>query len=181
VNSKFQIKQISIDALISFSALIHPVLPPLQINSTFARLKAERVGGTVGDSIDLEEGAQEFAAVEEEEKDALQAEDEGMEVDEEPQENEEVAKMVEMKNTSEFPKSSFPTFTASSTFTSTSITTSLATKPAVMVAPSSFIVAPVRPAAVVKKVEAITVGSDDEDDDEAMPIIDMGSDDEDEE
>lgn len=43
-----------------FSNLIHPALPPLQINTTFERLKQERLGGIVGDDISIMEGAEEF-------------------------------------------------------------------------------------------------------------------------
>lgn len=66
----YQVQQISIAALASFSTLIHPALPPLQVNSIFARLQKERTGGPVGDEIDIVEGAAEFEMKEMEVDDA---------------------------------------------------------------------------------------------------------------
>ncbi|KAL8281544.1 hypothetical protein RQP46_006228 [Phenoliferia psychrophenolica] len=57
-----EIRTIATRALTDFSALIHPSLPPIQANTTFARAKAERLGGAVGDELSIQEGADEFGA-----------------------------------------------------------------------------------------------------------------------
>jgi hypothetical protein len=61
-----EIKAVSIEALGGgggaggFGAVVHPRLPPLQVNQTFARQRAERVGRDVGDEEDLRDGVVEF-------------------------------------------------------------------------------------------------------------------------
>lgn len=71
--------------------MIHPSLPPQQVNTTFARQKAERVGGSggLGDERDLEEGASEFAP-----RVVVKRGADGMEVDEEDEEDEEVERTL---------------------------------------------------------------------------------------
>ena len=180
-----QIKSISLHALAQFSSLIHPALPPLQTNGTFARQKALRVGGSIGDEEDLLDGADEFApnyvvlkeAGEEEEEEEMVIDDE------------EEMKEVEVKKG--FPSSGFgaggfhmpmrPVIVTSTIDATTEEEDVFIPTP---VAASSFIVAPVRPTAKVipqksapkKAVVEQEEGEEDSDDD--MPEIDMGSDDE---
>lgn len=56
-----EIRALSIETLgTTWAALVHPRLPPMQVNQTFARQRAERVGRDVGDEIDVIDGANEF-------------------------------------------------------------------------------------------------------------------------
>ena len=59
-NLPLQIRSIATLALTSFSSLVHPLLPPLQSNTTLARARAERLGGVVGDDLSIQDGADEF-------------------------------------------------------------------------------------------------------------------------
>jgi hypothetical protein len=85
-----QIKSLSVRALSSLSSLIHPSLPPSQINTTFARQRLERQGGPVGDDQCIVEGATEFRAKEDEAREA-----EAMEVDVDVEVREKVEVVVE--------------------------------------------------------------------------------------
>lgn len=178
-----QVKRISIDALSTFSRLIHPSLPPLQINSTFARLKAERVGGSLGDDIDLKEGAEEFAPVNVEVEEV--SDDVDMEVDVVRKEVKqlEVAVAPASVPKSTFAASSNASFATFGTTFSTPFAIAPATPVALVaaVASSSFIVAPpqtaiARPTPVVRQ----DIEPDEDSDDEGMPEIDMRSDDDEE-
>lgn len=111
-----KIKCLSITALTKFSTLIHPSLPPLQINTTFERLKQERLGGPVGDDISITTGANEFRSKEEGEEDVEEA---AASMASMPME-EEIMEIVDVvAPAAPFSATSFPTFASSnSAFTS---------------------------------------------------------------
>ncbi|KAM0749761.1 hypothetical protein T439DRAFT_357288 [Meredithblackwellia eburnea MCA 4105] len=77
-----EIRALATSALTTFSSLAHPTIPPLQVNSTLAREKQARLGGTVGDDIDIEDGAAEFAVADEEVENAKDGDFNEMKVDE---------------------------------------------------------------------------------------------------
>lgn len=178
-----QIVALSHASLSSLSNTIHPTLPPLQINSTFARQKAARVGGTTGDSQDLEEGADEFLAVEEIERDVDEMELQAEEVEEEEETKEEMPRKLDSKSLPSargFASSSFGKISTPSAPLSVEVV------PVAAVAAASFIVAPVRPVVLKKavpEIKKVAVAANatepaEEDSDDEMPEIDMGSDDE---
>lgn len=177
-----QVVALSHASLSSLSNTIHPTLPPLQINSTFARQKAARVGGTTGDSQDLEEGADEFLAVEEIERDVDEMELQAEEVEEE-ETKEEMPRKLDSKlfpSARGFASSSFGKISTPSAPILVDVV------PVAAVAAASFIVAPVRPAVLKKavpEIKKVAVAANatepaEEDSDDEMPEIDMGSDDE---
>lgn len=92
---------------------MHPILPPLQVNTTFERLKQERLGGVVGDEASILTTAEEFSRREEE---ILEAEE--MTVDEIGNTVEEELASVSLRTPTA------PAFSASSFGVATSSTTS---------------------------------------------------------
>lgn len=134
------------------------------------------MGGSLGDDIDLQEGAEEFAAPLVELIDAAEME---MEMDEPAAPVILVEAPLVVQPMTAFPSAigGFPTF-STPTFPAKAA-------PIVAVAASSaFIVAPVRPTPLVqtvevqKKRELVEDGDEEDDEDEAMPVINMDSDDE---
>lgn len=178
---QIQIKSIAFAALAQFSAQIHPTLPPLQTNSTFARQKALRVGGSIGDEEDLIEGTDEFAPKLIVLREA--GDEEEMVVDEEEEEVVEVVKESKgFPSSSGFASSGFPLPIAPVVVPTVAAPISEDVFIPTPIAASSFIVAPVRPvtkAAPQKTaVKQVVVEEEEDDSDDDMPEIDMASDEE---
>lgn len=77
-----QVRLVALQGLARFGGMIHPILPPQQPNSTFARIRHEQRGGFVGDEEDYQETAEAFRLRVEPTREAHEDEEERMQVEE---------------------------------------------------------------------------------------------------
>jgi hypothetical protein len=81
-DSDDQVRLVALQGLARFGGIIHPVLPPQQPNSTFARIRHEQRGGFVGDEEDYQETAEAFRLRVEPVREAHEDEEQRMHVEE---------------------------------------------------------------------------------------------------
>ncbi|GAA5979325.1 hypothetical protein JCM10908_002881 [Rhodotorula pacifica] len=81
-DSDDHVRLAALQGLARFGTVIHPVVPPQQPNSAFARIRHEQKGGFVGDEEDFQETAEHFRLRVEPEREAHEDEEERMQVEE---------------------------------------------------------------------------------------------------
>ncbi|GAA5879094.1 hypothetical protein JCM3774_005567 [Rhodotorula dairenensis] len=81
-DSDDRVRLVALQGLARFGGMIHPIVPPQQPNSTFARIRHEQKGGFVGNEDDFGETAETFRLRVEPEREAHEDEAEHMQVEE---------------------------------------------------------------------------------------------------